>query len=65
MEAMRKIMKKWVSDAYVIYGNSNPSGTIDLADTAADITLYGVNAEDILGISIVGIFLAMTLMISS
>lgn len=38
--------KNEVGDAYVIYGNSNLSGTLDLADTPADITLYGVDAED-------------------
>ncbi|MCF6151584.1 MAG: hypothetical protein E3K38_04695 [Candidatus Kuenenia stuttgartiensis] len=39
-------MKTDSGDAYVIYGNKNLSGTLDLADTPADIILYGVDAED-------------------
>jgi hypothetical protein len=33
-------------DAYVIFGNSNRSGTIDLSITSPEITIYGADAGD-------------------
>jgi hypothetical protein len=39
-------------EAYVIYGNFHLPATIDLAATSADITVYGADPQDELGLSV-------------
>lgn len=39
-------------ETYVIYGNFHLPATIDLAATSADVTVYGADAQDELGLSV-------------
>jgi len=39
-------------EAYIIFGSSNPTATIDLSRTPADVTIFGADAGDCLGGSV-------------